>query len=42
MMHKQDFTRISEYVWEVPQEYRHDMRVPARLYASEKLRTHVT
>lgn|SRR5574341_1386309 len=37
MISKQDFNRISEYVWEVPTVYRHDMRVPARLYASERL-----
>lgn len=36
-MHKQDFNRVSEFVWEVPQSYRDDMRVPARLYASERL-----
>ena len=36
-MRKQDFRRISEYVWEVPAAYRDDMRVPARLYASERL-----
>lgn len=37
MIQKQDFTRISEYIWEIPQSYRHDMRVPARLYASDKI-----
>jgi tRNA-splicing ligase RtcB len=36
-MRKQDFKRVSEYVWEIPREYRDDMQVPARLYASEKL-----
>lgn len=36
-MRKQDFNRVSEYVWEVPKLYRDDMRVPARLYASERL-----
>jgi tRNA-splicing ligase RtcB len=36
-MRKQDFNRISEYVWEIPQVHRADMRVPARLYASERL-----
>lgn len=29
--------RIGEYVWQVPQSYRADMRVPARLYADEEL-----
>ena len=36
-MRKQDFTRVSEYVWEVPSDFRDDMNVPARLYASERL-----
>jgi tRNA-splicing ligase RtcB len=36
-MRKQDFKRIDEYLWEIPQSYRHDMRVPARLYASDRL-----
>jgi tRNA-splicing ligase RtcB len=36
-MRKQDFERVSEYIWEIPKQYREDMRVPARLYASEKL-----
>jgi len=36
-MNKKDFEKIHDYLWEVPQDYREDMRVPARLYASEKL-----
>ncbi len=36
-MNKQDFTRVSEYVWEIPRTYRDDMQVSARLYASERL-----
>ncbi len=36
-MRKQDFKRVSEYIWEVPATFRDDMRVPARLYASERL-----
>ncbi len=36
-MDKRDFKRINEYLWELPQEFRDDMRVPARLYASEDL-----
>lgn len=36
-MRKQDFNRVAEYVWEIPANHREDMRVPARLYASEKL-----
>jgi tRNA-splicing ligase RtcB len=37
MIRKQDVKRLGEYLWEVPDSYREDMRVPARLYASEKL-----
>jgi len=36
-MNKSDLVRISEYVWEVPKSYRPDMKVPARIYASEEL-----
>lgn len=37
MIRKQDLERISENVWQVPQKFRDDMRVPARLYADEEL-----
>ena len=37
MLSKQNFIRASEYVWEIPQTFRRDMRVPARLYADEEL-----
>jgi tRNA-splicing ligase RtcB len=37
MVQKSDLVRIDEYVWEVPKSYRSDMKVPARIYASEKL-----
>lgn len=36
-MRKQDLNRLSEYLWEIPADYREDMQVPARLYASERL-----
>jgi tRNA-splicing ligase RtcB len=36
-MKKQDLNRIDEFLWEIPKGYRDDMRVPARLYASERL-----
>ncbi|HLI46711.1 MAG TPA: RtcB family protein [Geobacterales bacterium] len=29
--------RVSEVVWEIPKGYRNDMRVPVRIYATEKL-----
>lgn len=34
---KQDLKRIKEYLWEIPRDFRHDMKVPARIYASEKM-----
>jgi tRNA-splicing ligase RtcB len=34
---KKDLNCISEYIWEIPKSYREDMRVPARVYASELL-----
>ena len=37
MVGRSDLVRISEYAWEIPASYRSDMRVPARIYASEKL-----
>jgi len=32
-----DLVKISDYIWEVPKSFREDMRVPARIFASEKL-----
>jgi tRNA-splicing ligase RtcB len=32
-----NLNKISEFVWEVPKKYRKDMRVPVRIFASEKL-----
>lgn len=37
MVQRSDLVRISKYVWEVPKSYRSDMKVPARIYSSEKL-----
>jgi len=34
-MDKKNLERVSDQVWQIPKSYRHDMRVPARLYASE-------
>jgi len=34
---KKDLKKIKEFVWEVPKTFRKDMRVPARIYASEKM-----
>jgi tRNA-splicing ligase RtcB len=37
MIRIQDLIQISEYEWEIPQTYRHDMRVPVRLFATREL-----
>lgn len=37
MINKSKLKRISEYVWEIPKSYRKDMRVPGRIFASEKI-----
>ena len=36
MVSKSDLIKISDWLWEIPQSYRSDMRVPARLYADEQ------
>lgn len=33
----EDFKKISDLIWEIPQSFRKDMRVPSRVYASEKM-----
>ncbi len=37
MVRKADMQRVSEYVWEIPKSFRADMKVPARVFASERL-----
>ena len=37
MISKKDFKKISDWLWEIPKNFRTDMRVPARVYASEKM-----
>lgn len=37
MIRKQDLEHIDDVLWQVPQSYRQDMRVPARLYADDVL-----
>lgn len=37
MVNKKDLKRIEEHLWELPQGYRSDMRVPARIYADDVL-----
>jgi len=34
---KNDLNKINDYLWEIPQSFRSDMKVPARVYASEKM-----
>ncbi|UCC76872.1 MAG: RtcB family protein [Anaerolineales bacterium] len=37
MVSKKEFKRVEEYLWELPQDHRSDMRVPARIYADDAL-----
>lgn len=37
MITKKDLKKINDYLWEIPKEYRKDMLVPARVYASERM-----
>lgn len=37
MISKRGFKKLSEYLWEMPKSFRPDMRVPARIYTSEKM-----
>lgn len=37
MIRKQDLDHIDEFVWQLPRNFRVDMRVPARMYADELL-----
>lgn len=36
-MTKKDLIKIHDWLWEIPKTFRSDMRVPARIYASEKM-----
>jgi len=37
MITKQNFKKITDYLWELPKSFRPDMKVPARIYVSEKM-----
>lgn len=37
MISKKDFHKINDWLWEIPKEFRSDMRVPARAYVSEPM-----
>lgn len=36
-MEKKNLKKIDSYLWEIPQQFRQDMKVPARIYASKKI-----
>jgi len=38
---KKDFKKISDFLWEIPISFKSGMRVPARVYASEKMLDHI-
>lgn len=37
MFSKNDFKKVNDYLWEIPKSFRPDMRVQARIYASEEI-----
>jgi len=37
MVEKKDFKKIKDYLYEIQSSFRADMRVPARVYTSEKM-----
>ncbi len=41
MVDREAFKQIDEYLYEIPQSYRHDMQVPARFYADPILLEHM-
>lgn len=36
-LRKSDLKKLTDYLWEIPKSFRSDMRVPARIYASERM-----
>lgn len=40
-MQKSDLNRLHDFLWEIPKGFRPDMRVPARVYTSEKMLEHI-
>ena len=36
-MQRENLKKISDWIWEISKDYRKDMRVPGRIYASEKM-----
>lgn len=37
MITKKDMRRITPYLWEIPAEFRYDMKVPCRIFASDRM-----
>ena len=37
MISKENFKKISDWLWEIPESFRDDMKVPARVYVSGKM-----
>lgn len=37
MVNLNEMKRISDYEWEIPMSFRHDMRVPVRIFATQRL-----
>ena len=37
MISKSEMKRLSPYLWEIPKDYRHDMKVPCRIFASDRM-----
>jgi len=37
MINKQDFKKINDWLWEIPKSFKQGMRVPVRIYVSEKM-----
>lgn len=42
MISRRDLRKINDYLWEISQAFRQDMKVPARLYASEQMLEQIT
>ena len=36
-LNKPEFKKISDFIWEIPKDFKTGMRVPARIYASRML-----
>jgi tRNA-splicing ligase RtcB len=41
-MDRSALRKLDEFLWEIPKDFRHDMRVPARVYATEAMLAEIT